>query len=84
MQKLNCDFYVFSGHKMFGPTGIGGSLRPQNIIRRHAALARGGEMIHRVSFQKTTFNELPFKFEAGTPHIAVRRFRCKYPFPESY
>jgi len=71
VQKLDCDFYVFSAHKMFGPTGLGVLFGKQALLEKMAPYQGGGEMIKKVSFnQETTFNELPFKFEAGTPNIA--------------
>ena len=67
VQALDVDFYVLSAHKMYGPTGIG-ILYGRKMARCHATLSEGGgEMIGHVTFEKTTFNELPFKFEAGTP-----------------
>ena len=70
VQKLDCDFYVFSGHKAFGPTGIGVLYGRKELLAAMPPWQAGGEMIQHVSFQETTFNQLPFKFEAGTPHIA--------------
>ncbi len=70
VQDLDCDFYVFSGHKMYAPTGIGILYGKQKILDSMPPYQTGGEMIKEVSFEKTTFNELPFKFEAGTPMIA--------------
>ena len=67
--NLNCDFFVFSGHKIFGPTGIGVLYGKASILESMPPYQRGGDMIKRVSFEKTSFNELPFKFEAGTPNI---------------
>ncbi len=66
---LGADFYVFSGHKMLGPTGIGVLWGREEILEAMPPWHGGGEMIESVSFEKTTYNELPFKFEAGTPHI---------------
>ncbi len=68
VQKLNCDFYVFSGHKLYGPTGIGVLYGKKEILNQMPPYQGGGEMIAKVSFAKTTYNELPFKFEAGTPN----------------
>lgn len=68
--ELGADFYVFSGHKMFGPTGIGVLWGREELLEKMPPWQGGGEMIHTVSFEKTTFNELPFKFEAGTPNIS--------------
>lgn len=69
VQELNADFYCFSGHKMFGPTGIGVLYGKQKWLEELPPYQSGGEMIETVTFEKTTFNRLPFKFEAGTPHI---------------
>ena len=70
VQDLDCDFYVFSGHKMFGPTGIGVLYGKRELLEAMPPWQTGGEMIKIVSFAQTTFGELPFKFEAGTPNIA--------------
>ncbi|MBW3693313.1 aminotransferase class V-fold PLP-dependent enzyme [Aeromonas dhakensis] len=70
VQAIGCDFYVFSGHKLYGPTGIGVLWGRTELLERMPPWQAGGEMIDRVSFSGTTFNSLPFKFEAGTPHIA--------------
>lgn len=70
VQGLGCDFYAFSGHKMYGPTGIGALYGRQEWLERLPPYQGGGEMILTVSFEKTVYNELPFKFEAGTPHVA--------------
>lgn len=70
VQKLNCDFYVLSGHKMYGPTGSGVLYGKEEVLNDLPPYQAGGEMIKEVSFEKTTFNELPYKFEAGTPNIA--------------
>ena len=71
VQSLDCDFYVFSAHKMYGPTGIGVLYGKRTLLESMAPYQAGGEMIKTVSFtQGTTFNSLPFKFEAGTPNIA--------------
>jgi len=67
---LGCDFYAFSGHKLFGPTGIGALWGRRKLLEAMPPFFGGGEMIDRVSFDGTTFNTIPFKFEAGTPHIA--------------
>lgn len=67
VQALDADFYVFSGHKVYGPTGIGVLYGKEEWLDRIPPYQGGGEMIQKVSFEKTTFNELPFKFEAGTP-----------------
>ncbi|ATY79452.1 cysteine desulfurase CsdA [Aeromonas veronii] len=70
VQAIGCDFYAFSGHKLYGPTGIGVLWGRTELLERMPPWQAGGEMIERVSFSGTTFNTLPFKFEAGTPHIA--------------
>jgi cysteine desulfurase/selenocysteine lyase len=70
VQELNCDFFVFSGHKVFGPTGIGVLYGKEVLLNEMPPYQGGGDMIAKVTFEKTTYNELPFKFEAGTPHIA--------------
>ncbi len=70
VKEMNCDFYVFSSHKVFGPTGIGVLYGKEELLDRMPPYQGGGDMISRVSFERTTYNELPFKFEAGTPHIA--------------
>lgn len=69
VQALGCDFYTFSGHKVYGPTGIGILYGREDILNALPPWRGGGEMIKEVSFEKTTYNELPFKFEAGTPDI---------------
>ncbi len=70
VQDLDCDFYVFSGHKMFAPTGIGALYGKQDLLEDMTPWQGGGDMILSVSFEKTQYNELPYKFEAGTPNIA--------------
>jgi cysteine desulfurase / selenocysteine lyase len=70
VQDLNVDFYAFSGHKMYGPTGIGVLYGKETLLNQMPPYHGGGEMIKSVSFEKTTYNDLPFKFEAGTPHIS--------------
>ena len=67
VQDLDADFFVFSGHKVYGPTGVGVLYGKENLLNELPPYQGGGEMIQNVSFEKTTFNELPFKFEAGTP-----------------
>lgn len=67
VQDLDADFYVFSGHKVYGPTGVGVLYGKEDWLDRLPPYQGGGEMIQHVSFERTTFNELPFKFEAGTP-----------------
>jgi cysteine desulfurase/selenocysteine lyase len=70
VQDLDCDFYVFSGHKIYGPTGIGVLYGKQKYLEVMPPYRGGGDMISSVTFEKTTYNSLPYKFEAGTPHIA--------------
>ena len=70
VQDLNCDFYVFSGHKMFAPTGIGALYGKQALLEDMAPWQGGGDMILSVSFEYTKYNEIPYKFEAGTPNIS--------------
>lgn len=67
VQALDCDFFAFSGHKIYGPTGVGVLYGKEQWLERIPPYMGGGEMIKNVSFERTTFNELPFKFEAGTP-----------------
>ena len=67
VQQLDCDFFAFSGHKIYGPTGVGVLYGREKWLDRLPPYMGGGEMIKRVSFEQTTFNELPYKFEAGTP-----------------
>ena len=70
VQALDTDFYVFSAHKIFGPTGMGVLYGKKDILNAMPPYRGGGEMIKDVTFEKTTYNELPYKFEAGTPNIA--------------
>jgi len=70
VQALDCDFYAFSGHKLFGPTGVGVLYGKEAILNEMPPYQGGGDMISEVSFEKTTYNTLPHKFEAGTPNIA--------------
>ena len=70
VQKLDCDFFVFSGHKTYGPTGIGVLYGKEARLERMPPYQGGGDMIKMVTFEKTIYNDLPYKFEAGTPHIA--------------
>ena len=70
VQKLDCDFYLFSGHKIFGPTGIGVLYGKEEILNRIDPYQYGGEIILKFTFEETTYNSLPHKFEAGTPNIA--------------
>jgi cysteine desulfurase / selenocysteine lyase len=70
VQALDADFYAFSGHKVFGPTGIGMIYGKSKLLNAMPPYQGGGDMIRTVTFEKTTYNDLPYKFEAGTPHIA--------------
>ena len=70
VQELNCDFFVFSGHKVFGPTGVGIVYGKKEILDTLPPYQGGGDMIAKVTFEKTTYNVLPHKFEAGTPNIS--------------
>ncbi|MFN0157919.1 MAG: SufS family cysteine desulfurase [Bacteroidota bacterium] len=70
VRDLDCDFYVFSSHKMFGPTGVGVLYGKQKLLDAMPPYQGGGDMIKSVTFEKTIFNDLPYKFEAGTPNIA--------------
>jgi cysteine desulfurase / selenocysteine lyase len=70
VQELGCDFYAFSGHKMFGPTGVGVLYGRESLLERMPPWQGGGDMILTVSFSKTVYNALPHKFEAGTPNIS--------------
>lgn len=70
VKQLDCDFYCFSGHKVFGPTGIGVLYGKEEILEKMPPYQGGGDMIAKVTFERTTYNTLPLKFEAGTPHIA--------------
>ena len=70
VQSLDCDFYVFSGHKLYGPTGIGVLYGKEECLNSLSPYQYGGEMILKVTFEETTYNDLPHKFEAGTPNIA--------------
>ena len=71
VQDLDCDFFVFSGHKMYAPMGIGGLFGKTEWLEKMSPYQFGGEMVDTVSFEKTTFNKLPFKFEAGTPNVGA-------------
>ncbi|HEX7437642.1 MAG TPA: cysteine desulfurase, partial [Caldimonas sp.] len=71
VQELDCDFYAFSGHKMCGPTGIGVLYGRAALLEAMQPFKGGGDMIHTVTFEKTTYNTIPHKFEAGTPPIAA-------------
>ncbi|MCK5818512.1 MAG: cysteine desulfurase [Psychromonas sp.] len=70
VQALDCDYYVFSGHKIFAPTGIGVLYGKKHLLEALAPWQGGGEMINEVTFEETKYNQLPFKFEAGTPNIS--------------
>jgi cysteine desulfurase/selenocysteine lyase len=70
VQALDCEFYAFSGHKAYGPTGIGVLYGKAAVLDRMPPYQGGGDMIRTVTFEKTTYNDLPYKFEAGTPDIA--------------
>lgn len=70
VRRLDCDFYVFSSHKMYGPTGIGAVYGKAKWLEQMPPYQGGGDMIKAVTFEKTTYNDLPYKFEAGTPNIA--------------
>lgn len=70
VQKMDCDFFVFSGHKVYGPTGVGALYGKKELLADMPVFQGGGEMIREVTFEKTTYNELPYKYEAGTPNIA--------------
>ena len=69
VQALGCDFYCFSGHKMYGPMGVGVMYGREELLNEMPPYQGGGEMISEVTFERTTYNELPFKFEAGTPSV---------------
>ncbi|MHA7129353.1 SufS family cysteine desulfurase [Algoriphagus namhaensis] len=70
VQELDCDFLAFSAHKLYGPTGLGILYGKREVLEEMPPFQGGGEMIKEVTFEKTTYNEIPFKFEAGTPNIA--------------
>jgi cysteine desulfurase/selenocysteine lyase len=70
VKKLDCDFFVFSSHKVFGPTGVGALYAKEALLEKMAPYQGGGDMIKSVTFEKTLYNELPYRFEAGTPNIA--------------
>jgi len=81
VQELDCDFYALSSHKMFGPTGVGVLYGKNELLNEMPPYRGGGEMIREVTFEKTSYNDLPFKFEAGTPNIAdVIGFRSAIEF----
>ncbi len=84
VQKLDCDFYVFSSHKMYGPTGVGILYGKREMLANMPPYQGGGEMIKHVSFTKTSFADLPFKFEAGTPDfVGIAAFSKAIDFIES-
>lgn len=70
VQEMDCDFFAFSAHKLYGPTGVGVLYGKKHLLESMPPFQGGGEMIREVTFKKTTYNELPYKFEAGTPNIA--------------
>jgi len=70
VQELDCDFYAFSGHKLFGPTGIGVLYGRERLLEKMPPYQGGGGMITSVTFERTGYSALPHKFEAGTPHVA--------------
>lgn len=70
VQELDCDFFAFSGHKVYGPTGVGALYGRRELLESMPVFQGGGEMIKEVSFEKTTYADLPYKYEAGTPNIA--------------
>jgi len=70
VQEMDCDFFVFSAHKLYGPTGVGVLYGKKELLEAMPVFLGGGEMIKEVTFEKTTYNELPYKYEAGTPNIA--------------
>jgi len=70
VRELDCDFFVFSGHKLFGPTGVGVLYGKEKLLNTMSPYQGGGDMIASVTFEKTTYNSLPYKFEAGTPNVA--------------
>lgn len=71
VQDIDCDFFVFSGHKMYAPMGIGGLYGKMEWLEKMPPYQFGGEMVDQVSFERTTFNKVPFKFEAGTPNVGA-------------
>lgn len=83
VQRLDCDFYAFSSHKLYGPTGVGVLYGKRMLLESMPPYKGGGEMIKEVTFEKTTFNDIPYKFEAGTPNIAdVIAFNAALKFVE--
>jgi cysteine desulfurase/selenocysteine lyase len=84
VQEMDCDFFAFSAHKLYGPTGVGVLYGKKELLEAMPPFQGGGEMIREVSFQKTTFNDLPYKFEAGTPNICdVIAFRSALQFVQT-
>ncbi|HWA33780.1 MAG TPA: cysteine desulfurase [Cyclobacteriaceae bacterium] len=84
VQELDCDFYCVSGHKMYGPTGVGFLYGKQALLEKMPPYMGGGEMIKNVTFEKTTYNDLPYKFEAGTPNIGdVVAYQAAFAFINS-
>ncbi|OOG77801.1 cysteine desulfurase [Algoriphagus sp. A40] len=84
IQDLNCDFLAFSAHKLYGPTGLGVLYGKREVLESMPPFMGGGEMIKEVTFEKTTYNDIPFKFEAGTPNIAdVIAFKASLDFIKS-
>jgi cysteine desulfurase / selenocysteine lyase len=85
VQELDCDFLAFSAHKLYGPTGLGVLYGKRDILEAMPPFLGGGEMIKEVTFEKTTYNDIPFKFEAGTPNIAdVIAFKSALDFIKQY
>ena len=81
VQEMDCDFFVFSSHKMYGPTGVGVLYGKRELLESMPPYQGGGEMIKEVTFEKTTYNDLPYKYEAGTPNIAdIIAFRAAIEF----
>jgi len=70
VHEMDCDFFAFSGHKVYGPTGVGVLYGKKELLESMPVFQGGGEMIKEVTFEKTTYNDLPYKYEAGTPNIA--------------
>ncbi len=85
VQALDCDFYVFSMHKLYGPTGSGVLFGKREVLEAMPPYRGGGEMIKEVTFEKTTYNDIPYKFEAGTPNIAdIVAIKAALTFVEKY
>lgn len=83
VQQLDCDFYTISAHKMYGPTGVGVLFGKKNLLEEMPPFMGGGEMINEVTIKKTTYNSIPYKFEAGTPNVAdVVAFKSAIEFVE--